>query len=298
MTEYSPYGARHFLRDADPESASELRTRVDPLISGQPLGKGGAADIDQFELAAVLAYRTIVLQRSPTASRPPSPYRLVSEDRWWQVWQRPALVDPPVIAHQPLGNEIAPGSVPSCSSVLALARQPGTATLVAPPVRNPVVVAAATSTHPARWTTGLSYLSLAGAGTASIPVAVPESGRYSVWLGGSIHTPVSIAVDGRHVGSAEHDVQEAAQYRSASATSPCGPARRAAAPLRGAARAGYRRTARRRRAARVAPRRPQRTAAARAGGSSHAPVRAHPGLDRGARDVDRDAMRPVGSPPP
>ena len=34
MTEYQPYGARHFLREAAPEAASELRERDDPLISG------------------------------------------------------------------------------------------------------------------------------------------------------------------------------------------------------------------------------------------------------------------------
>ena len=212
MTEYSPYGARHFLRDAAPESASELRVRLDPLLSGQPLPRGGAADIDQFQLSAVLVYRTIVLQRSPTESRPPSPYRLVLQDRWWQVWQRPPLIDPPIIAHLPLGNEIAPGAVPSCSTVVALAGEPGVAALVAPPVRNPVVVAVASSTHPAAWTTGTSFLAVSAPGTALIPVTVPVSGRYSVWLGGTIHAPTSIAVDGRVVGSAEHDEQEGGQY--------------------------------------------------------------------------------------
>ena len=184
MTEYSPYGARHFLRDADPESASELRVRPDPLISGQELEKGGTADIDQFQLAAVLAYRTIVLQRAPTVSRPPSPYRLVFEDRWWQVWQRPALIAPPIVAHLPLGDEIAPGAVPACSAVVALAHEPGVVGLIGAPVRNPVVVAVASGNHPADWSTGTSFLALSGSGTASIPITVPATGRYSVWLGG------------------------------------------------------------------------------------------------------------------
>src|SRR5204863_1398351 len=39
MTEYQPYGARHFLRDAAPEGASELRRRVVPLLSGRGLPK-------------------------------------------------------------------------------------------------------------------------------------------------------------------------------------------------------------------------------------------------------------------
>ena len=34
MTEYSPYGVRHFLREADPEGISELRRRTIPLADG------------------------------------------------------------------------------------------------------------------------------------------------------------------------------------------------------------------------------------------------------------------------
>jgi hypothetical protein len=211
MTEYQPYGARHFLRGAAPESASELRTRLVPLISGQGLPKGGFADIDQFELGAILTYRTLVLQRSPTASRPPSPYHLIERDRYWDVWQRPARVQPRVIAHLPLGDEIAPGAVPACTDIAALAHRPGVHELVAAPVRNPIVVAASDGNHPASWT-NMSYLELSRAGSATIPVAVHSSGLYSVWLGGSMRGAVSISVDGQNAGSARNDLQEAGQY--------------------------------------------------------------------------------------
>ena len=39
MTEYEPYGARHFLRDRTPRP-SELRRRVDYLTNGAVLDKG------------------------------------------------------------------------------------------------------------------------------------------------------------------------------------------------------------------------------------------------------------------
>lgn len=71
MTEYEPYGVRHFLRDADPEGASELRRRPVPLRDGSSLDKGEFADIDRFDLGGLLEYRTLVLRRSPLASRPP-----------------------------------------------------------------------------------------------------------------------------------------------------------------------------------------------------------------------------------
>src|SRR5439155_8135168 len=77
MTDYEPYGVRHFLRKEDPEGASELRRRTIPLLNGKSLPKLGVADIDQFQLEGLLVYRTLVLRRSPVASRPPSIYTTV-----------------------------------------------------------------------------------------------------------------------------------------------------------------------------------------------------------------------------
>ena len=89
ITEYSPYGARHFLRNLDPESAGELRRRPALLRDGQEVPKGGYSDIDEFQLDAVVVYQTLVLVHSPSASRPPSVYRLVRSGRYYDVWQRP-----------------------------------------------------------------------------------------------------------------------------------------------------------------------------------------------------------------
>lgn len=220
MTSYSPYGARHFLRSSEPESASELRSRLDPLLSGELLPKGTDADIDQFQLPAVLVYRTLVLRRSPSASRPPSPYRLLMRDRYWEVWQRPLRVSPPVLAHLSLGSETLPGGVPSCAAVSALARTPGVAELKTVPVENPIVVGVGTGSHPEGWSeSSPEYLRLAGPGTARVEVSVPRAGRYAVWLGGSVSGQVTIAVegprrDGRRVvvGTARYETQEDGEY--------------------------------------------------------------------------------------
>ncbi len=210
MTSYQPYGARHFLREADPESASELRSRVDPLLSGQPLAKGGFADIDQLQLPGILQYRTLVLQRSPVASRPPSPYRLIYRGQYWDVWQRPAVVSTHVLGKLPLGDSIHPGAVPGCNVVQALARTPGAVALIAAPVTNPIVVGAGQGQHPPDWG-GPSSIGLVDPGDARVDVTIPAAGRYSVWLGGSIHGPLSV-----RVGSTEwrvrNQIQEAEQY--------------------------------------------------------------------------------------
>ena len=56
MTEYQPYGVRHFLRELDPEGASELRRSLIPLRDGSTVPKAGYADLAAFRPDAVLAY--------------------------------------------------------------------------------------------------------------------------------------------------------------------------------------------------------------------------------------------------
>ena len=90
MTEYQPYGVRHFLRRLDPEGASELRRRPVLLRDGRMLGKGETAPIDAFLPEALLVYRTLVLLRSGPGGIPPSPFTLVERGRYYDVWQRPA----------------------------------------------------------------------------------------------------------------------------------------------------------------------------------------------------------------
>jgi hypothetical protein len=92
MTEYQPYGARHFLRRLDAEGTSELRRRMIPLRDGSTLPKASYADLAAFNPGAVLEFRTLVLRRSPVATRPPSPYQEVWRGRFYEVWQRPAAL--------------------------------------------------------------------------------------------------------------------------------------------------------------------------------------------------------------
>jgi hypothetical protein len=212
MTDYSPYGARHFLRESEAESASELRTRTDPLLSGQPLAKATTADIDQFQTGPLFVYRTLVLRRSPVESRPPSPYTLKLRDRYWEVWQRPVQAGLRVLSHLPLGDPVEPGGVPSCAAVQRLARTPAAAKLIAAPATNPLVVGAGEGTHPQSWSHGREYLVLKGKGAATVRVAIPQAGRYELWLGGSMSGPVKLTVNGTEIGTARYELQEDGQY--------------------------------------------------------------------------------------
>jgi hypothetical protein len=215
MTEYQPYGVRHFLRDADPEGASELRRRQVPLLGGGTLAKGTSADTDRFRLSGLLVYRTLVLRRSPAQSRPPSPYRLTWRGRYYEVWQRPEGLVSSVIDHLGLGTAQDPTGEPKCSDVLRLAREAGpSGTLVAARRAAVEAVPLRRTSHPAawRWAGYPATLLPVTPGTIRSQVRVSRPGRYEVWLGGSVRPRVDLLVDGRQVGEVRHDLNNAGQF--------------------------------------------------------------------------------------
>ena len=215
MTEYQPYGVRHFLRDAAPEGASELRRRRVPLLNGRTLRKGLAADVDRFQLGGILTYRNLVLRRGPGASRPPSPYHLVYEGSYYDVWQRPANSTHFIVEHLGLGTETDPASVPECAEVHHLARQVGPGGMLAAVVRDPVVVVPLSETrHPAAWNSSRyqSALLPRTPGTMTARVQIPETGDYSIYLGGSVRPQVDLSVDGEHVNSVRAFLNNLGEY--------------------------------------------------------------------------------------
>jgi hypothetical protein len=209
MTEYEPYGVRHFLRRLDAEGASELRRRVVPLRDGRTLAKGAYADLDAIRPAAVLDYRTLVLRRSPAASRPPVQYSRVWSGRWYDVWRRPAFAraagDP-----LPLGDAVQPGGVPACADVRRLARRGSLLTVSRAPN---LVVSLGPAVRPPGWRSDAAgYVYPAGSGRLRLPLSVDRSGRYRAWVGGSVRGRVELRVDGRRVGSTARELNPAGQY--------------------------------------------------------------------------------------
>ncbi len=163
MTEYQPYGVRHFLRRLDAEGASELRRRPVPKVDGSLPQKGEAPDLDELALPGVLVYRTLVLRRSPVASRPPAPYELRWQGRWYEVWQRPLRRQRPSPRTFRSATRATPAAAPGCADVLGIARKAKTIA---------TVVARAAGGRAPRAAVG-------GRGG----FVVPQTGRYSLWLG-------------------------------------------------------------------------------------------------------------------
>jgi len=217
MTEYEPYGVRHFLRDLDAEGASEFRRREIPLRSGRSLAKLAFADIDEFGLETILTYRTLVLRRSPIASRPPSPYRLVQRGGYYDVWQRGARPKRSAIpAHLPLGGGERPAAVPRCADVLRLGRLAGpNGSLVAMPRRPPSVRDLARTRYPLSWARfrGDDRILLPRrAGTIETTLVAPRASRYRAWIGGAFRRQVDLEIDGRKISSERHKLSHAGQF--------------------------------------------------------------------------------------
>ena len=193
MTEYNPYGVRHFLREADGEGASELRVRGVPLREGGEVEKGDAVDTDELDLDGLFELRTLVLRRSPVQSRPPLPYRLVRSGAYYEVWQRPeGATTPP--EHLALGDESKnePAAVPDCGEVAGLGL---------PALKN-----------------GQAGVRLVAARHAPVYDAtdgnleVPSAGRYTAWLEGSVRGNVELFVDGRKIGEARQRIENEGSF--------------------------------------------------------------------------------------
>ena len=214
LTDYQPYGARHFLRDADPESVSELRRRRIPLASGEQVRKGSSADTDELSVADLLAYRTLVLRRSPAQSRPPSAYRLVSSGEDYEVWQRPEGA-PEIPQRLALGDRFDPVGRAGCAAVRDLAGHVGrSATLIAAHRREPLVVPLSQGSYPVAWLDPKSPAAPIpdGGGEIRLHPDVPRTGVYEIWLGGSVRPEVELIVDGESAGSARHVLNNTGGY--------------------------------------------------------------------------------------
>lgn len=225
VAEFEPYATRHFLRDADPEGVSDLRRRTVPLrTGGTPCGlagspglvtcvpKGDSADPDWIRLDALLAYRTVVLRRSPATSRPPTPYRRTWSGRYYEVWQRPERADRRVIEHLtlPPGAALYPTAVPSCEEIERLADLAGDREKLAfVPRAGPIVSQLPVGGPPAGWgASGTQPGGLVPSGSDAFTalLRVPEEERYAVWLGGAPRGRASVTIDGAPVGALDREL--------------------------------------------------------------------------------------------
>ena len=204
MTEYQPYGVRHFLRRADPEGVSELRRRLIPLRDGEGAEKGVNADTDELSPHALFVYRTLVLRSSPAQSRPPSAYAPIWRGRHYEVWQRPSGAGDDVPARLVLGDDRDPTERLDCRALDRLvAGEPGGRVTVARRAGT-VVVPLDRADFPAGWPANGRAVRPWTDGEVSGRFALPRGGSWRAWLGGSVRGEAILRVDGHVVGAARH----------------------------------------------------------------------------------------------
>ncbi len=193
--------AKHFLREGDPEGASEgwqPRFGLSVGRNGQHLRFGFAADVDRYTDEYLQHYRTIVLRRGFQSSRPPSNYERTYAGDFYDVWTRRDRPD--LVEHLPAGGHRRPAAPPDCAALKALA---GRGERLAYVERAPnVLFEPARQPLPGGWFVDGAdpeTVVVRGAGTMRGTVEVPAAGRYDVWLELSDLRDWTVKVDGREL---------------------------------------------------------------------------------------------------
>lgn len=214
IIEYNPYAARHFLRDLAAEGAGELRRRPVTMTNGGQLEKGAYADIDEFALGTIETYETLVLRRSPIASRPPANYALQAADMNYEVWQKqPGLPGPE--EHIAAGSALDAGGQLACEQIKAAAQRATNGTrLVAALAPEVTTIALTDGSLPPGWTRDASGLTPRGSGTVTQTFTVSTSGTVEVWLRGWSRGRTAILVDGIRVGTLSQVLNQAGAFSS------------------------------------------------------------------------------------
>jgi hypothetical protein len=194
FTDFDEY-ALYELRDMD---VGGLDFMYPPAGLRLAPGHGSPVDLDRVSPKALSAYPLIVTSRNPTASEPPSAYRLQWQGTYYQVWAR-RLGAAAAIAHLGLSIE----HPVQCASVRRLTRMAEShdgAQLIAARPPEIVMVDVASSEHPT-WTYTHPGLEMTRAGRLEATFELPHDGPWDVWLAGEIMPSVSVSVDGRSLES-------------------------------------------------------------------------------------------------
>jgi hypothetical protein len=206
--------AELFLRSAHGSTMvdpADFNFQVRPGVANPSTSFGW--DLNQLVPAFLQSFPLIVQPRNPTDSRAPANYDLIERTRYFEVWRR----DRPsgdVLFHAPLSSLPHERTPAICRLLVGQARRAGPGGEVAY-AQTSVAAAAnpATGIRPSYWhPLGPATLQARGAGTAEMPVTLPRTARYNVFLQGSIGRPLEIYLDGRRLSRFGYEERYPGQY--------------------------------------------------------------------------------------
>jgi hypothetical protein len=197
FTDFDEY-ALYELRDLDVGGPDFVYPP--PALAHAAGGHGLPVALDRVAPAVLGAYPLIVTRRDPLATRPPSAYRLAWQGSYYQVWaRRPGAT--PAIAH------VAPSGPPSsqCRQIRRLGHAASSprARLVAASAPQVVAVPIPRSRlrRPPGWARARQGILMRRPGVLRIALRLPHGGSWELWLKGDVMRELSIALDGRPLGS-------------------------------------------------------------------------------------------------
>jgi hypothetical protein len=202
MTEYSPYGARYFLREIGAEAAGELRVHVIPMRDGNQVPKGASADIDLFDNTSIDYFNLLVLRKAAQASRPPMNYSLAWSGSHYEVWKRNGM-QLHVKRSLPLGNNLTAGAVPTCDQVVAFLSGRSSKEKVFTVVRDKAyTILLGAGDLPSGWTPNENLpggVNFDRGGAISRNFSVEADKDYQFWIAGSYPGSLKVLVDGNEI---------------------------------------------------------------------------------------------------
>ncbi len=195
FTDFDEY-ALYELRDLDVGGANFGYSP--PALSHDGTAYRYPVVLDRLPPAALRSYPLIVTRRDPAADRPPSPYGLLWQGTYYQVWGRAAGA-PAAIADVGVS-----GSLPDqCARIEHLARAAAAAGahLVAAPSSVVVRLPLAQLATPAGWERIRGGLEMSKPGRLIAEFTVPRAGTWDIWLQGQVMPTVNVGVDGHPLAS-------------------------------------------------------------------------------------------------
>ncbi|MBA2261521.1 MAG: hypothetical protein H0W03_02505 [Solirubrobacterales bacterium] len=169
-------------------------------------------DPDELARSWLDEHRLLFVRRDPTASRPPSNWRLAERTEFYDVWRRQEGA-PQVVTHFPLTGQPGERTRSFCREVRDELRDAGDDAWLAYAVAPDVVqFTAAEADGPPLWLQGGPDFFARGPGTLEGTVSLPAPDRYTLWLRGSFGREVRVVVDGEEVGGLRWQQSYPGQY--------------------------------------------------------------------------------------